>query len=549
MCSNACSSQDSMLTRPRTGRSLPPLLAMTAGLWFSACGAADFGSAEPTPTPAGEDYYPTPEPGDEGEPTLPPEQEDAFYRAMPAASDAYVFVVNPERDTLSKINATTRAVYTLPVGLHPTQVEVGAKNSNKAVVLNEADASLSIVNVTDDSVQTVTIHPDTNYMALSSDGRYAITWFNAQVEGADTSVDGVRSYSSISVVDTGNGSQAPSSTPMSVALNPRAATFIPATNQALVLCDDAVAQVTLSPTPSYRLIPLTEDIDEDLAVAEMKVSADGHFAWVRLLNEADLLVIDLTSSDPLAAVSRIPLSAIASDMDLADKNLILVDRENRTLEIYDAEHPEDEPKLIATPSNQLVGSLVVSTELNKAILYTTLTAKDVQGTSEANTPLNRFSVWDLSNNQISLYELVKPVESVYLNRSSSGDVATFIHQGAADSDIPAFDNQDAFSNFYFSDGLVIPTRLENPMKALADAPNGRYEFMILEDNLNVVVIDYSSRQVSAIKVQSQPAFVGILTGSNVAYVSQEHELGRLSFIDASTAEVSTITGFELNSQP
>lgn len=535
--------------RPRLSHCLWGLsLIGIAGL---TTGCADGSSAEPTPTPAigADDPDNGENDGSDPEPTLPPEQEDSFYRARPANTDRYVFVVNPDRDTVSKINAGSRAVYTLPVGAHPTQVEVGYSNPDKAVVLNEGESTLSIIGVQDDSVKTVGIHPDTNYMALSGDGRHAITWFNANVEGAYTGVDGVRSYSSISVIDTGDANHEPVSTPLTVALNPRGATFIPSTNQALVLCDDALAQVTLTNPPTYRLIPLTQDIDENLTVAEMKVSNDGHYAWVRLLNVADLIVVDLNTSDPLTAVTRLPLSAIASDMDLAERNLVLVDRDNRALEVYDAQDPDAEPQFIPTPLNQLVGAVELSSDLQTAILYTTLTSKDIAGTSEEDTPLNRFSVWDLSDNSITLHELVKPVESVFLNHTSVGDVATFIHQGDATSSVSTFNKAEAFSHYYFSDGLVAPVRLESPMKSLADDPDGRYEFMILEDSLSVVVIDYQTRQVSSLDAQSQPAFVGILTGSNVAYVSQEHELGRISFIDAETSQVNTITGFELNSQP
>lgn len=539
------------------GRVTPALLrvglltgGILAGQLLAGCAAGSEDLApsdgnEQTSTPAPEadgDDYATPEP------TLPPEQEDAFYRTAPAASDRYVFVVNPDRDTLSKINATTRAVYTLPVGLHPTQVSVGSLNPNRAVVLNEADASLSIVDVTTDAVSTIGIHPDTNYLALSPDGQYAITWFDARVEDADLSVDGVRSYSSISVVFTGTESQAATSTPMAVGLNPRGGVFIPQTQQALVQCDDAVVQISLSATPTFRMLPLTDDIDEDLQVAEMKVSPDGKYAFLRLANVPELVVLDLLATDPLTAASRISLNAVVTDMELSGESLILVDRENRALEVYDTSDPGAAPALVPTPLNQLVGAVVVSAEQGRAILYTTLTEKDIQNTDEEDIPLNRFSVWDIASNRISLYELVKPVASVSLNKSTTADVATFIHQGDADSDLSAFDGKDAFSHFYFSDGLVVPSVLESPIKAMASAPAGNYEYMILEDNLNVVVVNYSTRQVSAARVQSPPAFVGILTGSNTGYISQEHDLGRLSFIEPETLEVSTITGFELNSQ-
>lgn len=533
---------------------VPSLLALPIALspLLMACGASESAGAndyypEPTATsspefPGGEDPYDTP-------PPLPPESEDAFYRAIPAATDRYVLVVNPERDTLSKINASTRAVYTLPVGRHPTQVEVGLLNPDKALVVNEGDATVSIMDVGTDALKTLSIHSDTNFMALSPDARFAITYFNAAVEGASTSVDGVRSYSNVSVVFTGEGTQAPSSTPIAVALNPRSVSWVPDTDQALVLCDDAVALVSLSASPTARLIPLTQDIDENLQVAELKVGPDGHYAFARLANLSQLVVIDLKASEPSQAVTRLDLPGIPSDMDLAESVLVLVDRANATLRLYDPENPSEAPRLVPTPSNQIVGSVAVAPDQARAILYTTLTQKDINGTGVEDIPLNRFSVWDLATDAITLHELVKPVADVRLNRTAVNDVATILHQGDADSEVAAFDNKEALSHFYFSDGLVVPAVLQDPIVSIADTPGGGYEYLILEDNTNVLVVSYQSRQVTAVAVQSQPVFVGILTGSNVGYVSQEHELGRLSFVEPESLTVSTITGFELNAQP
>ena len=179
------------------------LLGLNALL--AGCGGASMGDAsEATQVPYPEDPSSggDDDDGDDGEPTLPPETGDAYYRAAPAATDLFVFVVNPDRDTVSKINATTRAVYTLPVGIHPTQVLVGAANPNKALVLNEGSASLSIVDARTDAVQEVSIHKDTNFMGVSADGQYAITWYNPQVEGASDDIDGVRSYSNICLLYT-----------------------------------------------------------------------------------------------------------------------------------------------------------------------------------------------------------------------------------------------------------------------------------------------------------------------------------------------------------
>lgn len=533
-----------MTTKVRSDLRIAWATLLGVGLTAAGCGGASEASYDDDdyafePTPGEASPYPG---GDD----LPDEEADSFYRAAPAVTDHFVYVVNPDRDTLSKINADTRAVYTLPVGAHPTQVLVGGGDTRRAAVLNEADATLTLLDTVDDTRQTVPIHPDTNFMALRDDGLYAITHFSRSVEGASTDINGVRSYSSISVVFTGDGSETPTSTPLTVGLNPRSVTFVAASDQALVLCDEAVALVELSPEPTARLISLTDDPDEALEVDEIKVSPDGRYAYLRT-GRAELLVVDLTR--PGAEVERLSLGGVPSDMELSGDRLILVDRANRQLMVYDPFDPFGEPEIIPTPANQLVGSVAVAPEVGKAILYTTLTEAQIAGTSAEGTPLNRFSVWDLDSGAIRVRELVKPVAGVSLNHNPDLPVAVFTHDGDAASDQSAFDRQEAFTQYFFEDGLTVPAVLEAPMRAIADSEDGRYAFMILEETLSVVVIDYQDRQMTGLHLQSEPAFVGLLTGSEMGWVSQRHELGRLSFVDPGALTLSTITGFELNAQP
>ncbi len=47
-------------------------------------------------------------------------------------------------------------------------------------------------------------------------------------------------------------------------------------------------------------------------------------------------------------------------------------------------------------------------------------------------------------------------------------------------------------------------------------------------------------------VINSPIFGGIVTELGLAFVLQEHPLGRISFIDVDTLHVDTITGFLLN---
>jgi hypothetical protein len=75
---------------------------------------------------------------------------------------------------------------------------------------------------------------------------------------------------------------------------------------------------------------------------------------------------------------------------------------------------------------------------------------------------------------------------------------------------------------------------------------------IMENNRNVGVIDYATRLVDDLLVPSQPVHIGMMPleadpEDALGWISQEHELGRISFIEPYSLSVETVTGFELNS--
>ena len=74
----------------------------------------------------------------------------------------------------------------------------------------------------------------------------------------------------------------------------------------------------------------------------------------------------------------------------------------------------------------------------------------------------------------------------------------------------------------------------------------------MRNNRNVGVVDYQTRLVDDVLVPSTPVHVGIMPSGDTAeealgWVSQEHELGRISFVRPFDLGVQTVTGFELNS--
>ena len=66
--------------------------------------------------------------------------------------------------------------------------------------------------------------------------------------------------------------------------------------------------------------------------------------------------------------------------------------------------------------------------------------------------------------------------------------------------------------------------------------------------ISIETIELDTGVVRTLELGSPPDAVGVLPNADMAFVSQRHPLGRISFIDIATGDARTITGFDLNSQ-
>ena len=78
--------------------------------------------------------------------------------------------------------------------------------------------------------------------------------------------------------------------------------------------------------------------------------------------------------------------------------------------------------------------------------------------------------------------------------------------------------------------------------------DGKYGFYLLEGYQFLEVLDFETMLPEEISLKSPPVFVGTLPETDIAFASQENDLGRISFYTADQGALDTITGFELNSQ-
>ena len=466
--------------------------------------------------------------------TPPPEEEDDFLGTEPRGTDVYVFVANPGRDTVSKIHATTREVETIDVGDGPDQVLVSGDYS-RAVTFNAEDDSVSIIDVNTNEVEDLPVREDFNFIVMSPNGRWVVAWFNAAAEEANFDVSGVRSFTEVSFVDTINLEVQS----FSVGFNPKAVKFTAPSDRAVVISDTLITVADLT-TDGIQLDLLdldTDPLDPPIA-AEVEITPAGQWAFVRYQGIDTLQAVHLVTGE----LGDLDAGEQPTDLDLTPdgSEAVVVARGSNEVYVFDATDPlGTAPQILPTPAGSTIGSLVLAPDGQTGLLFTTAALED------------HITFWDRTTDELQVRAVAKPIDSVAI--SPDGESALIIHTL---EDAP--DQNDVFTDHWALTVVDLDTWLSNPValesKPLrwASSDDGRWTLFAMENNRNVGVIDYSTRLVDDIVVPSQPVFLGMMPSDAglpeaVGWVSQEHELGRISFVQPEDLTVETVTGFELNS--
>ena len=459
----------------------------------------------------------------------PSEDESDYLKLAPAATDKYVFVANPDRDTLTRIAVAELEVKTVEVGRIPSAVQTTA-DYRLAVTLDEGDDAVSIVHAETLEVFPVAIRDNMNQLSLSPDGAWAMAWYDPDAESLGAS-GGVTSFNEVSFVRTDPGTHYP----LAVGYDPAGVRWSADGNRAIVVSDESLAVVDLTGSEPVRtLIPLVDD-DIDPPVAEEVVLApDGRFAFVRQRGMERLLVVDLDNG----VLDQVAVGADPTDMDVTidGASLAVVARTAREVWTYDLANPYAAPEVVAFPVDVAYGSISFTGDGERALLYTNASA------------VTALSIWEVGTDQWSTRALVKPVESVGL--SPEGTTALIFHTkgNAADAD-----PEDPFYNEWALTLLETDSIGENRL-LLPSEPTGytvtdddRWGFFILDGHDLLEAVHFDTLIPTLVTLPSEPAFVGTLPGESVAWASQRHELGRISFYDPDADALDTLTGFELNS--
>ena len=458
------------------------------------------------------------------------EDEDSYLALAPATTDVFVFVANPARNTVTRINVPTLEVITTDVGVDPAVV-ITTLDYGTAVTFNAGSDDVSIIDAQSLQVTNVDVRDNFNQMKMSPDGRWVAVFHDPKVEDVDSSGGGAQSFNEISFVDVTTGEHYA----RVVGFNPRDVQFTEDSTLAVVVSDAYLATVDLlTDEPVVERIPITDNLIDPPEAEEVLLVPDGSFAFIRQYGVTDLTVVDLRTG----LVDLIDVGDNPTDLDVTPDGLqaVAVARGSQELWVYDLGDPYADALVIPTPEDYIFGSVIMSPDNSKGLLYSTASGESV------------YASWDRTTDEIDVFGLVKPVDNVGV--SPDGRVALVFHDKA---NAAGTDPEDEFYNRYALTLIELEDFFPNPLllagepTSYANTDDGKWGFFIMDGQQYVVAIDYDELIDHEIELKSDPVYLGVLPEGHTAYASQEHDLGRISFFDPDTGVVQTITGFELNS--
>ncbi|MDP6934527.1 MAG: hypothetical protein QGG40_16505, partial [Myxococcota bacterium] len=229
-----------------------------------------------------------------------PEAEDDFLKLMPATTDAYVFVANPGRNTVTRISVPSLDVITAEVGDNPTSVST-TDDYTLAVTFNADSDDVSIIESETLEVTTVTVLDDLNTMKMSPTGDWVVVYHDVDSQEEDTT-EGVVSYKQVSFVNLASGEH----TPLVVGFKPEDIQFTDDGELALVVGDAYLALVDLTADElSVDLVQISDDLVNPDEAEEVVLVPDGSYAFVRQFGAEELVLVDLAAQ----AIDYLPVGS------------------------------------------------------------------------------------------------------------------------------------------------------------------------------------------------------------------------------------------------
>lgn len=492
--------------------------------------------------------------------TTPPfiPEEEVFVVQTVAATDNYVFVPNSAEDstTVARIAGDDLAVTPIRVGREPTQVLASqvADDGAVAYVLSEGANTIAIVRADDTNgngdipVTLLSAPSEVNGLRLSPDGRKLLAYIDPDKE-LDPS-NGVASLQTAALVTLGDTPANDALYQLSVSRLIRDIEFTDDSSTAFLVGREGVNRIDFASITGDALIrPLPLGLSdsafppEDL---EVEVAGDGSFLAVRSSQFAGVALFDLTME--AAAPVVVDLSDIPTDIDLIDatRSVIVTVRDAGEVALVDVDAAlASEMDAVRTISidNDQAGLAQIVPGGQELLLYSTLPRYPSLG------------VYDLMTDELRSLSLRNEIRSVAV--SEDGTTAVVVHEAQDDEAV----GDPILQAFRASEGLTIvdlvsgyrrPITLESPPASTLITTNsngGNVLYVMLQSPNDdspegLLRVDLQTFRTDFVQLPRKPIEMGVVAGR--VFVSQESDVGRLTFFDVDTQAQRTISGYELN---
>jgi hypothetical protein len=522
---------------------------------------------------------------------LPEEVELDPEFELPHAGQHYVYAVNPDRDSVAVIDATTLAIHSVDAGDEPKFLQTLA-GTDAAIVLNVKSEDATVIRTAKGKSATsfVDVAADSNSIAVAADGRHALVYFDAEHA---TSGSTELASQSVSVLTLADGDDRAVTT--SVGFRPSAAYFSDDGARAFVITDDGVSILNLDEIDAgtsaiARTVPVSGSFD--VRALDVSVTRDGRYALAREQSGNILRLVDLDSGDPMeldvtpivaaarpsgpgadaggagaagaagapsagsagsehssggdGATEPEPVQALVTDVDLSPDNAFafaVVRSDGLVLKIpIPAGFEDPNAEVVAYPVDAgIIGSATLSSDAQTALLYTT-----------ADLGETHISLLDLGTSALRTIDLHKSVQSVAI--ASDDRTALVVHQKLPGEAADPADEQDRREHSYGYSVVNLETGFARLVLTRSEVmaftlPEGSDSlFVLLGEPWQVQRMPFDSFVPENLSLASEPLSIGAVPASKRIFVGQKHPDGRITFIDWDTMDTTSVTGFELNSE-
>jgi hypothetical protein len=440
----------------------------------------------------------------------------------------------------TKVGESPKVVATIP-------------GTDGAVVLDSTNGTATVVRPAGDTdnVRVLGTLQRLNRVDIDPTGAYAVVWFDLKKALAEGSTFGIGSFQDVTVISLAPSAE--KAVNLTVGFRPREVQFDRAGNHAYVITQDGVSVIDLAYATQHAptIIPPIPVADPAIPADDLEVDivSTGEFAAVRQANSSTLRIVNVGTNPGVSF--PITLASPATDIDLAPNGsrIYVVQREAKKLSVVDIPADAYNPSGVETVdlSNTAIGSLVLSRDGNRGLLFTNATADERITVVQLDQPGYPRSTWSLK----------KSVRAVGI--SPTGDTALVINAKAFGDPAQATSFDDFIDKSYGYTLFDLATgfgKLQiTPVDpgAFSYADDGSKIYVALDGGdaatatRALQVVTTQTGVVQTKTLGSPPSSIGILPGAGQAFVAQRHPLGRVSFVDLVSDGLRTVTGFDLNS--